>query len=197
MRYDTEHKQRTRQRLLKAAAKILRQEGPHRLAVAQVMGEAGLTHGGFYAHFSSRDDLLDHGIDEMFRQGREALESRVGAAHPREGLASYIGFYLSPAHRDSRTSGCPLPFLGADAPRLPASARARFAQGVAGMETALAKVLREIGEADPQAEASSLVAELSGALALARAEPDRARSDLMLQRSRERLLRRYDLAAPV
>ncbi|MDB5444935.1 MAG: TetR/AcrR family transcriptional regulator, partial [Phenylobacterium sp.] len=77
MRYDAEHKQRTRERLLKAAARILRQEGPHRLAVAQVMGEAGLTHGGFYAHFKSRDDLLDHGIEEMFRQSREQLERRV------------------------------------------------------------------------------------------------------------------------
>jgi TetR/AcrR family transcriptional repressor of nem operon len=196
MRYDAEHKQKTRQRLLEAAAKMLREEGPHRLGVAAVMGEAGLTHGGFYAHFRSKDDLVAEGIEEIFRQSRKQLERRVADASPREGLASYVDFYLSPAHRDARSSGCALPFLSADAPRLPESARARFADGVARLEAALARTLAQMDVPEPEAEASSLVAELCGALALARAEPDRARADLMLQRSRERIFRRYGLTAP-
>ena len=194
MRYDSEHKQRTRERLLKAAAKAIRRDGAEKVGVAAVMAEAGLTHGGFYAHFKSRDELVAEGVAQMFRESREKLANSVAGRTPAQGLAEYIGFYLSPEHRDSRTSGCPLPFLGADAPRLPEAARARFAAGVKGLEDAIAGLLGEMGWSDPEAEAGSLVAELVGALSLARAEPDPVRSDQMLRRSRDRLIRRFALA---
>lgn len=195
MRYDAEHKQRTRERLLKETAKAIRREGPHRVGVAAVMAEAGLTHGGFYAHFKSREEMIAEGVTEMFREGRARLEESLKDRPPAEALRDYIGFYLSPAHRDARSSGCPLPFLSADAPRLPQAARARFAEGVQALEARLAEQMEALGRPDPGADAGSLLAEMVGALALARAEPDKGRADEMLRRSRGRILQRFGLDA--
>jgi TetR/AcrR family transcriptional repressor of nem operon len=193
MRYDAEHKQRTRERLLKETAKAIRREGPHKVGVAAIMAKAGLTHGGFYAHFASRDEMIAEGVTEMFRQGRERLAQSLSDRPPAEALKDYVEFYLSPAHRDTRTTGCPLPFLSADAPRLPEPVRARFAEGVLALEASLAEPLRALGRPEAGAEAGSLLAEMVGAVALARAEPDKARSDDMLRRSRERILQRLGL----
>jgi TetR/AcrR family transcriptional repressor of nem operon len=177
MRYDAEHKQKTREKLLKEAAKAIRREGPHGISVAGVMSKAGLTHGGFYAHFKSRDDLVAEGVAQMFRESAGRFAQSIEGRGPREALIDYIEFYLSPAHRDARASGCPLPFLSADAPRLPTKARARFAEGVRGLEGKVAEQLAALGRPDAEADAGSLVAELVGALALSRAEPDRDRAD--------------------
>src|SRR5580692_7828040 len=107
MRYDSEHKERTRGRVLKEAAKAIRAEGPHRIGVAGIMANAGLTHGGFYAHFASKDDLVVAAIGQMFDEGAERVERETAGRSPAEGLAAYIDFYLSKDHRDARTTGCP------------------------------------------------------------------------------------------
>ena len=144
MRYDADHKQKTRERVLKAAAKAIRAEGPHKIGVAAVMAEAGLTHGGFYAHFESKDDFVAAAIGQMFLEGRTRLDRAMEGRGPAEGLANYVGFYLSGGHRDTWTSGCPLPFLSADAPRLPAPSREQFAQGVTLLTERLAQVLAQM-----------------------------------------------------
>ncbi|WP_374470005.1 TetR/AcrR family transcriptional regulator [Phenylobacterium sp.] len=195
MRYDAQHKERTRERVLKEAARAIRQDGPHRVSVADVMGKAGLTHGGFYAHFKSRDELIAEGIRQMFRESAERVGQSMEGRGPREALVDYIGFYLSPAHRDTRTAGCPLPFLSADAPRLPDPARAVFASGVAALEDRLAGLLSATGREHAADDAASLVAELVGALALARAEPDDERAYAMLRDARARILGRLGLEA--
>jgi len=118
MRYGAEHKQQTRERVLTQAAKAIREDGPHQLGVADVMAKAGLTHGGFYAHFKSKDELVAATIDAMFAQGRERMALETSDRTPTEALRNYVNFYLSRSHRDARESGCPLPYLAADAPRL-------------------------------------------------------------------------------
>ncbi|MBW8812712.1 MAG: TetR/AcrR family transcriptional regulator [Caulobacterales bacterium] len=193
MRYDAEHKQKTRERVLTEAAKAMRAEGPHKIAVAGVMAKAGLTHGGFYAHFPSREAFVAETIGQMFAEGRAQQVRRMADLPPREALSAYLEFYLSTAHRDATTSGCPLPFLSADAPRLEGEARARYAAGVAGLAGALAAQFRKQGRAEPDTDGYSMLAEMVGALALARAEPDRARSDAILAHSRQSLSRRFDL----
>lgn len=195
MRYDAEHKQKTRERVLKEAAKAIRAEGPHQVGVAGVMSRAGLTHGGFYAHFGSKEDLVAQAIGQMFAESAERLALESEGKPPAEGLAAYIDFYLSPLHRDARSAGCPLPFLAADAPRLADAARARFAQGVAALEAKLAALLTALGHAGAEDEAASMLAELVGALSLARAEPGLERSNLMLARSKAALKRRLGLEA--
>jgi TetR/AcrR family transcriptional repressor of nem operon len=193
MRYDAEHKQKIRKKVLRAAARAIRAEGPHRIGVAQVMADAGLTHGGFYAHFASKEDLIAASIEEMFRQGSGRFEAETAGVSATEGLAQYIDFYLSAAHRDSRGLGCPLPYLAADAPRLTGKSREAFAVGVARLTERLAGKLGELGRAGAEAEAASMLAELVGALSLARAEPDSNRSDAILDVSRTALKRRFGL----
>ena len=191
MRYDASHKQQTRERVLKEAAKAIRAEGPHRIGVAGVMARAGLTQGGFYAHFASKDDLVDAAIGQMFEESAARLRDETEGKSPAQALAGYIDFYLSRAHRDTRTAGCPIPFLAGDLPRLSEASRARFAAGVARLTGKLAERLAQLGHAEPQAEASSMLAEMVGALSLARAEPDPTASDAILARSKTALKRRF------
>jgi TetR/AcrR family transcriptional repressor of nem operon len=193
MRYDAEHKQKTRQRVLEEAAKAIRAEGPHRIGVAAVMARAGLTHGGFYAHFASKEDLVTAAIGHMFETAAGRRIRETDGRTPAEALDAYINFYLSPGHRDARTSGCPMPALAADLPRLNVAAQSGFAAGVSGITESLAKLLAALGHDQPLDLASSMVAELVGALSLARAEPDVDHSDAMLDRSRRLLKRRLGL----
>jgi TetR/AcrR family transcriptional repressor of nem operon len=196
MRYDAEHKQRSRERVIAEAAKAIRTDGPQGISVAGVMGAAGLTHGAFYAHFNSRDALLAAGIERMFEDGRARLKSETDkGAPPRATLANYIGFYLSRSHRDTRAAGCPLPFLAAEAPRLTGEMRARYAAGVGVLTTGIADLLRQMEVAEPEVTAASVLAEMVGAVSLARAEPDPERSDAILAASRASLKSRLQLDA--
>jgi TetR/AcrR family transcriptional repressor of nem operon len=193
MRYEPDHKDQTRQKILKAAARAVRAEGPHKVAVAKVMARAGLTVGGFYAHFASKDDLIAAAIDEMFAEAKSRQLLETAERPPAEAIGAYIDFYLSPAHRDARATGCPMPSLAADLPRLTQKARERFAAGVQQLRARLAEKLILLGHDDAEAEASSVVAELVGAVSLARAEPDQAASDAILARSKTFLKRRLNL----
>ena len=191
MRYDADHKTKTRERVLVEAAKAIRREGPHTVGVAEVMKQAGLTHGGFYAHFASRDELVAEAIGQMFKESGARLSRELeGGRTPAEALNGYIDFYLSAAHRDSRETGCPLPFLSADAPRLPQASRSLYVEGVGGLITRIADLLRADGHPDAEAAAGSAVAEMVGAVALSRAEPDPARADLILARSKRAVKQR-------
>jgi len=193
MRYDTEHKQKTRAMVLQAAAKSIRADGPDRVAVAGVMAEAGLTHGGFYAHFKSKDELVAAAIGQMFEDARARVEHETAGRGPAEGLVAYIDFYLSKRHRDARGQGCPMAALSSDLPRLAEPARDQFAAGVQGITASLGERLDALGHADAEAEARSVLAELIGALSLARVEPDAKRSEAILAASRSQLKRRLGL----
>jgi TetR/AcrR family transcriptional repressor of nem operon len=194
MRYDAEHKQKTREKVLKAAAKAIRADGPDRIAVAGVMAEAGLTHGGFYAHFASKEALVADAIEQMFVDADARLHHHLDGRSPGEGLASYLAFYLSPAHRDARGSGCPMAALSSDLPRLSAISRKQFAKGVKRLIDSLAEAIAANGGADAETLARSALSEMVGALSLARIEPNSAQSAAILGGSRELLTRRLDLA---
>jgi len=196
VRYDADHKQKTREKVLKAAAKAIRAHGPHRVGVAEVMRDAGLTHGGFYAHFESKDDLVAAAIGQMFEQARARFFSEVKDYPPARALNAYVDFYLSQGHRDARSSGCPIPALAGDLPRLDRAARTRFAEGVAALTSAVAERIGQLGHDEPEPLARSIVAEIVGALSLARAEPDEQKSNQMLVDSRELVKKRLGIADP-
>ncbi|MGH8080248.1 MAG: TetR/AcrR family transcriptional regulator, partial [Lysobacter sp.] len=106
MRYDSEHKLKTRERVLAVAAEAIRDQGPHRVGVAAVMSEAGLTHGGFYAHFASKDELITAAIDHMFLDARGRFDRYASSDKPpAQVLSGYIDFYLSRGHRDAMGKG--------------------------------------------------------------------------------------------
>ena len=190
MRYAEDHKQATRAKVLKAASRVIRQNGPDRVAVAGIMAEVGLTHGGFYAHFASKDDLLVQAISQMFLESRDNFAAIVADRPPLDALKSYFDFYLSASHRDRRDRGCPLPALAADLPRLPTPSRETYGEGVARLAGLLARKMEAAGCPEPDTLASSVLSEMVGAVALSRSVSDRAQSDAILQASREQILRR-------
>lgn len=193
MRYDAGHKTETRKRVLAEAARSIRTSGPDRVSVAEIMSAVGLTHGGFYAHFPSKDALVAAAIDEMFKDVRARLASSMDGFAPAEGLARYLDFYLSAQHRDARGTGCPLPALSADMARLGPEARARYGAGVDALTQRLARLLSQMGHAASETEAASVVSELVGAVALSRAVADPQQSDSVLAASRAALGRRLGL----
>ena len=194
MRYDAEHKERTRARVLKEAAKAIRAEGPHRIGVAGVMAKAGLTHGGFYAHFASKDDLVIAAMSRMFDEASAKFDSLTAGKPHAEALQAYMDFYLSKQHRNARDTGCPLPSLSADLPRLGDAARRQFAAGVAGLTARIGGLLSALGRPDAEILASSALAEMVGALSLARGVADPKQSDAILKASRNGLKLRLGLA---
>lgn len=194
MRYDSAHKEKTRRRVLQAAAKAIRLDGPHRVGVAAVMNKVGLTHGGFYAHFASKDDLIASAIGQMFEEAAHRLTVEVADKTPAAALGSYIDFYLSAGHRDAVATGCPIPVLAPELRRIGRPARQRFSSGVARLTAVVAEQLQKLGRTDPEADASSMMAELIGALSLARAEADPKRSAAILEVSRRALKTRLRLS---
>jgi TetR/AcrR family transcriptional regulator, transcriptional repressor for nem operon len=194
MRYDADRKHRTREQVLKAAIREIRASGAHRLAVAGVMAKAGLTHGGFYAHFDSKDDLVASAIDQMFEAGLGRLKNAHAGRTPAQALTAYIDLYVSTRHRDSST-GCPIPVLASDLPHLAKTVRQRFALGVTRLIEALAGLLTRFGRERAKEEARSMLSEMVGALALARAEPDPQQSNYILEASRRSLKSRFGLDA--
>ncbi|WBG91456.1 TetR/AcrR family transcriptional regulator [Pantoea piersonii] len=187
------HKARTRQRILDEAARVMRECGTESIGVASLMKRVGLTHGGFYAHFDSREALVQAVIAEMFTDSTQRMQPLWQQSDPAERLNTLIDYYLSETHRDSPAEGCPMPALVSEVGHLPDEAKAIFTQGVASMLQRLSELLTELGLRDAEALASSLLAEMVGALALARACPDKALSATMLARSRQALKRRTEL----
>lgn len=193
MRYSSGHRAETRERVLKEAAKEIRAKGPDNVAVAGIMARAGLTHGGFYAHFQSKEALVGEAIGTMFADARARTERIDAAGDPRAVLRAYIDFYLSSAHRDSRDRGCPLPTLSGDFARSEPATRDRFGAGVVGIASRLAVPLATLGYVDAEAESHALLAQLVGGVALARAVGDPALSDALLADTHASIVARYGL----
>jgi TetR/AcrR family transcriptional repressor of nem operon len=195
MRYDLEHKERTHQRILAEAANAIRTKGPDRVAVAEVMGKVGLTHGGFYAHFASKDELIAHALTFMLDQSYARFLHRIEGLAPGEALCTYLDFYLSSAHRDAPGRGCPLPTLSGELARLPQAARVRFTEGVERFAHGIGKLLERLRCPNAKVAAFSVVAEMVGALALSRAVTNLELSEEVLRISRESIKARLGLGS--
>jgi len=195
MRYDSEHKARTREKVLREAANAIRAEGPDRIGVAALMAKAGLTHGGFYAHFDSKDDLIAEAVTQMFEDRFKSVVARMEGKPATEQLEAFVDSYLSARHRDDPSRGCPIPTLSGELARMPNAARQRFADGSERMAKWFATLLKEIGVAEPRDLAASIMAEMVGAVALSRVADEPGKSNRLLKASREAIKARI-AAAP-
>ncbi len=193
MRYDNQHKQQTRRRVLEAAAEAIRAEGPERIGVAAVMTRAGLTHGGFYAHFDSKEMLVAATIDFMFDRDEAKFVETTRGRSASEALAVYIDFYLSIGHCGSRGTGCAMASLVSELPHLSASARERFTRGAQRLHRRLMDLLERVGVDDARSLALTLRSAMVGALAMARAQNNFADGDAILQATRVDLLQRLGI----
>jgi TetR/AcrR family transcriptional repressor of nem operon len=193
MRYTDTHKEETHGRLLKVAAAQLREKGPDRLAVADVMKAAGLTHGGFYAHFKSKDAFLNETLDSIFAQARRRIDRMVEGLPPRHALSIYIDYYVSATHRDNPANGCAITALNSDLPRQSKKFRGRFEAGVASLSGRMAGWMQDAGVADAQKLAPSILAAMAGAVSLSRTISDPELSDELLASTRAGIKTRLGL----
>ncbi|WP_428248732.1 TetR/AcrR family transcriptional regulator [Ferrovibrio sp.] len=179
-------KQETHEKVLRAAARAIRAEGPGRVGVLEVMREAGLTHGGFYAHFESKDALIAEAIAWMFATARAKREARAVLDPESDTLTAWIDSYVSRRHRDDPGSGCPITTLINHMPHAAPAARAAFDAGVASMAGRVAAKLKG-SEVKKRQQALALIAQMAGAVALSRAIADPALSDAVLEAARQEL----------
>ena len=194
MRYDEGHSEKTKNRVVKIAAAQMRKHGPDKVGVADVMGRAGLTHGGFYAHFDSKDDLIAAAVDRMFEESRARFREWTDGKDRPEALRSYINAYVSRAHRDKPESGCAIAALSSDIRRQGSKARSAYDKGVNSLMNSIASLLGEEDGVKRRTLAQSMLAEMTGAVAAARAVADETLSDEILASARRSLRARAGLA---
>ncbi|HEX4423572.1 MAG TPA: helix-turn-helix domain-containing protein [Kofleriaceae bacterium] len=169
-----------RQQILEAASRLFRERGYDGVTVAEIMGAAGLTHGGFYGHFASKDDLIAHTLAYL-----SPHQPPAGADRPAEAdLATYRAGYLSPSHRDDRAGGCPVAALGGETVRQSPEARAAMTDS---LRRQLARFAATAPGGDAAARRRAAIgnwAAMVGAVILARLSDDPALSDEVLQQTR-------------
>jgi TetR/AcrR family transcriptional repressor of nem operon len=180
-RYDKTHTQRTRASIVEAASRAFRSQGIDQVGVGDVMAGAGLTHGGFYAHFAGKEELVGEACAHALV---EAAERRFGPAaedNPPLTLPAYIRSYLSRSHRDDPATGCVIAALAADLARRSPETRHALTDAVQTYVDGLSTLLPEDA---PEDAAWALLAGLAGTVMLARAVDDPALSDRILRAGR-------------
>lgn len=196
MRYQAGHKAKTRDSIIREAAAAVRTVGPRDVGVADVMGKLGLTHGGFYAHFRNKEELIAAAITHMFDDQIESRYSPLNGSEPDGALNAIVESYLSPLHRSSLESGCPLPALASEMPRLPAAMQAAFSAGSERVVDEIARHLKRKGTERSKAVARSALAEMVGAVAMSRTIGEDRTAARFLKDARSSLSHRLDLVKP-
>jgi TetR/AcrR family transcriptional regulator, transcriptional repressor for nem operon len=183
-------KERTHDRILDSAARALRRAGAEGVGVAEVMREAGLTHGGFYAHFPSREAMLAAAIERAGRNSAENLGPRI-ARREAEGagpLRALIESYLADGQLAAAETGCPVAALGAEIARQSPVVREASCDRV----RSLIRLVEQRLPADvPADRAAPIVAAMVGAVQLARALGNNAEGHALLRATRDALLAQY------
>ncbi|MBZ9749102.1 TetR/AcrR family transcriptional regulator [Mesorhizobium sp. CO1-1-7] len=179
MRVTRSQAEQNRQTVIDVASRLFRERGFDGIGVKDLMEGAGLTQGGFYKQFASKDDL----VAQASRRALESAANRwsaAAAASPEDPLGAVIDFYLSTGHREERMDGCPVVALGSDAARQGAEVKASFE---AGIREYLEMLGSWVGEADgdaPGGKAMAVLSTMVGAVVLSRAvnDPDLAKAFL-------------------
>ena len=185
MRMSQEEKTRSHARIVASAARLFRERGLDGASVADVMQDAGMTHGGFYKHFDSKDALVAETYAERIDGVIDGLLAPAAAAAPGEELSAALDVYLSSAHRDDRAHGCVFAAQTAEVGRGDAPGRAEFSAGITRYFARLATLLsprirRRYRDAD-----IVLASGMLGAILLARAVDDPALGDRILAANRD------------
>jgi TetR/AcrR family transcriptional repressor of nem operon len=178
VRYGKEHKQATRQRIIKAAGRRLKRDGIDGSGVATLMADAGLTNGAFYAHFTSKEDLVTTAVADELRTQSENL----GAVAPgRGGVEQLVRAYLSPEHRDNPEDGCPSAALLDEIGRCTNTTKQAYTDGVLAFIDDIAARLAPHDPPSARVKTLSVYAQMIGTLQLSRALADRQLADEILE----------------
>ncbi len=179
------------ERIVAVAARAIRRGGFQGMGVADIMKEAGLTHGGFYAHFRNRDALLAEALERAGEDTAARLRNGVAKRQARGGspLRALVEAYLSEHHLGEIETGCAVAALASEMPRQATEVREAAVRRVRGM---LAGVRRALPEDAPVESAAAVASQMVGALQLARALGDNAEGRALLKAAREALLSQHD-----
>jgi len=172
-------KEATHERIVDAAARAIRRSGYHGTGVADIMKDAGLTHGGFYAHFPSREAMLAEAADRAGRDSVAMMERIVATTSPQRALQAMAQAYLSKAHVEGIETGCAAAALGSEMPRQAPEVRRAATRRIKEMIDFVARQSPDWGHAGAHERALATVATMVGALVLARAVDDPRLSDAL------------------
>ena len=177
MRQSREEKAKTHERIIELASHRIRESGMESPGVAEIMQAAGLTHGGFYKHFASRDDLIAEAAERAYEAADRTVHELTDDAE--DPLGAFVDWYVSAHHRDDRGAGCPVVALGDDVQRGNDRVRGAYTEQV---ERYLSNLERFLGGGeDARRRATVALSTLVGSLMLARAVDDPALSDEILR----------------
>jgi TetR/AcrR family transcriptional repressor of nem operon len=188
MRYSKEHKLETHARIVKKASVRLREKGAHGIGVADLMKDAGLTHGGFYAHFDSREALVIEAFADAMDRSTERWRKIAALTPVEKRLATIVDSYLTPVHRDDPGHGCALPTLGAEIARENPRTRKAFAAKLEQMIELLADQIPDVSRKAARQQAMAVLSTMMGTLVLSRVAGSGEFSDAILSAGREAVL---------
>jgi len=188
VRYEPEHKERTRQRIVRNAARKLRAEGLNRPGVASVMKASGLTVGGFYKHFRSKDELLADAIAQAFSDS-EKLYSSLPSVPREDKWKEFVRLYLSPEHCDHPDIGCPVAALAPEIARAKLTVRKRVSGVI--KEHRWVEFMPGASAAERERNFFIILSAMAGALSIARVLTEPADKERVLASVRNHLLHSF------
>jgi TetR/AcrR family transcriptional repressor of nem operon len=191
MRYPADHKDRVRQRIVRAASRRFRGRGSETVAIADLMNDLKLTHGGFYRHFKGKEDLFGAAFLAAAGESLARLKSAAEQGPPGRGLEAIINTYLSPGHCDNPGQGCPIAALAGEISRHPKTTRATLDRAIRENAAALAPFMPGRTLAERERNIVVLFSALAGTLTLARATADETLRRTILEAARKFYVRAF------
>jgi len=184
MRYSTDHKQATRERIVRTASRHFRQRGGKGVAIAALMSKLDLTHGGFYKHFDSKQELLAEAIAQAFDETESRFTQAVSKARPGTELRTLIESYLSLEHCANPAEGCPMAALASEIGRFPRAVRTEIEQAIKRRVKRTARFLPGATEKERERKAMALLSGMIGTVNVARALVDPEARKTLLEASK-------------
>lgn len=191
MRYEASHKELTRQRVVNVAARLFKEQGIDATGVAAIMSEAELTNGAFYAHFNSKEALVEEVIAQQMQQQVESFQQ---APKDISGVRMIIATYLSPEHRDSCGDGCPSAALLDEIVRRPAPTKKAYSDGILRLVDSFQEHFSDLDAEQTRSRVFAIVGLLIGTLQLSRAIHDKETSNSVLESGHKAALTLVDAA---
>src|SRR5271156_2268199 len=191
MRYHPEHKAEIHQKIVKDASRRVRAEGITGAAVSAVMRDAGLTHGGFYKHFGSKDELLMESLSEAFQDIADRLALAGEQSKPEAAWKAIVKTYLSLEYCDHVEYGCPLPALAPEMARVDQTMRSQVLAELVKYRDRMLPFMPGRRAADKERAFFVIFSMMIGAVEIARMMPDRAAQEKVLASTREFLLHSF------
>lgn len=191
MRYGPEHKTEIHQKIVKDASRRVRAEGLAGAAVSTVMRDAGLTHGGFYKHFESKDDLLLESLRESFREIADTLANTAERPHSEPPWKTIVKTYLSLEYCDHPERGCPLPALAPELARGDKKMRGQILAELVKYRDRMLPFMPGRRAADRERAFFAIFSTMTGAVQIARLLPDPAAQEKVLATARDFLLHSF------